>query len=150
MGLDMMFSVQRDGERTDAGYLRKANAIHNWIDQNVEGGSDNCKPVDLSREQVQSLLDTINKVLDYSVMVDSKICVGYSFKDGVETPIMENGQTIANPSVAQEHLPTTSGFFFGSTEYDQFYVADLKSAKKIMEDFLADETNEALTYEPWW
>lgn len=150
MGLDMMFSAKREEGTVEAGYLRKANQIHGWIDRQVDGGVENCEPVDLTREQVQELLDAINLVLEYSVLVDDKVAVGYSFENGQQAPILEAGQVIANPSIAQEHLPTTSGFFFGSLDYDQFYIEDLKSAKKIVEDFLADERNLVLVYEPWW
>jgi hypothetical protein len=33
---------------------------------------------------------------------------------------------------AKENLPTTSGFFFGSTEYDQWYWHDVKDCIKQM------------------
>lgn len=35
-------------------------------------------------------------------------------------------QVIANPDLAEELLPTTSGFFFGSTKYDNDYIGDLE------------------------
>jgi len=34
-------------------------------------------------------------------------------------------------------LPTQGGFFFGSTEYDKWYVRDLQSTKAIIEKWLA-------------
>ena len=34
---------------------------------------------------------------------------------------------------AKLYLPTTSGFFFGSTEYDKWYWEDVKDCKKQME-----------------
>lgn len=34
---------------------------------------------------------------------------------------------------AKLHLPTTAGFFFGSTEYDKWYWEDVKDCKKQME-----------------
>lgn len=46
------------------GYWRKANAIHNWFVQNVQGGKDDCQESWVSRESMQSLLDTLNKVLN--------------------------------------------------------------------------------------
>jgi hypothetical protein len=45
---------------------------------------------------------------------------------------------ITNPKKARENLPTAAGFFFGSTEYDEFYMEDLKYTagriKKILND----------------
>jgi hypothetical protein len=33
---------------------------------------------------------------------------------------------VADPRVAHELLPTQEGFFFGGTDYDEWYVQDLK------------------------
>jgi hypothetical protein len=44
---------------------------------------------------------------------------------------------------AVELLPTQSGFFFGSTEYDEYYFDDLKDTIKIIEP--AIELIKALT-----
>ena len=47
-------------------------------------------------------------------------------------------QIIANPKNAKKNLPTASGFFFGSTEYDEYYIQDLEYTvarfKKILND----------------
>ena len=40
---------------------------------------------------------------------------------------------IDNNALAGEHLPTQSGFFFGSTEYDEWYYADLKDTVAIID-----------------
>ncbi|KKL99000.1 hypothetical protein LCGC14_1818760 [marine sediment metagenome] len=37
------------------------------------------------------------------------------------------------PNKAEELLPTTSGFFFGGEEYDEWYFNDLKNTIKIIE-----------------
>lgn len=46
-------------------------------------------------------------------------------------------------SLAEELLPTRAGFFFGSTEYDEWYYQDvkncLKQMKKLLKDFADDE-----------
>ena len=87
------------------GYWRKANAIHNWFVQNVQGGEDNCQESWLSPDDMQKLLDTVNKVL-------------------------------ADTSLAPTLLPTTSGFFFGGTEYDEWYWRDLEYTKRVLEKAL--------------
>ena len=38
-----------------------------------------------------------------------------------------------------ELLPTTSGFFFGSTEYDDWYWQDVKETYELMSDLCQDE-----------
>ena len=35
-------------------------------------------------------------------------------------------------------LPTRSGFFFGGTEYDEFYLRDLKDTVEILDRVLGD------------
>jgi hypothetical protein len=39
---------------------------------------------------------------------------------------------IANPELAEQLLPTGSGFFFGSTSYDQYYFGDLNDTIGII------------------
>jgi hypothetical protein len=47
----------------DAGYWRKANAIHNWFVQNVQDGEDDCKDYYVSEDQMKDLLGLVKKVL---------------------------------------------------------------------------------------
>lgn len=49
--------------RTEVGYWRKANQIHNWFVNNVQGGEDDCKNYYVGRDQLQELLDIIQQVL---------------------------------------------------------------------------------------
>ncbi|HEY7348116.1 MAG TPA: hypothetical protein VH599_07320 [Ktedonobacterales bacterium] len=120
----------------DAGYWRKANAIHRWFVVNVQRDNDDCKQYCVSEEQIQALLDIVNKVLGASELVEGEIVNGHSFKDGNGTPIRQPGKLIKGPTVAKELLPTSDGFFFGSTNYDQFYIEDLQLTKEILEKAL--------------
>jgi hypothetical protein len=86
-------------------YWRKANAIHKWFVQNVQGGHDECQESYVSREQLQKLLDEVTKVL-------------------------------ANKDKAAELLPTTSGFFFGTTDYNDWYWEDMKKTQAALERIL--------------
>ena len=40
----------------DVGYWRKANAIHRWFVDNVQGGVDQCQTSAVSREHIRTLL----------------------------------------------------------------------------------------------
>jgi hypothetical protein len=54
--------------------------------------------------------------------------------------------------VAEQKLPTTSGCFFGSQEYRDWYVADLKEIVEVFEKIL-DETDfdvEQVLMYCWW
>lgn len=47
-------------------------------------------------------------------------------------------QVLADNSKAEELLPTQSGFFFGGTDYDEWYLGDLKYTVERFEKILAD------------
>lgn len=47
-------------------------------------------------------------------------------------------QIIADPKKADDLLPTASGFFFGSTEYDDWYMGQLQYTADRMEKILKD------------
>jgi len=44
-------------------YWRKANQIHKWFVDNVQGGDDDCKPYEVSGEQLLELVKLCKKVL---------------------------------------------------------------------------------------
>lgn len=87
------------------GYWRKANAIHNWFVENVQGGKDECHESYVSREDMQKLLGLVNEIL-------------------------------TDKSLAPVYLPTRSGFFFGDTEYNEWYWQGIEHTKSILEKAL--------------
>lgn len=121
----------------EAGQWRKANAIHNWFVVNVQDGNDDCKEYPVSEEQLKNLLSLVNMVLEASKLVDGTVITGYTFKDGKKEEVLEKGKIIENSLVAESFLPTSSGFFYGSTEYNEYYIDDLKHTKEILEEALA-------------
>lgn len=117
----------------EVGYWRKANQIHNWFVENVQDGVDDCDyHNEVTKETLEELLDVCERVLASCELVDGKVKNGWSFANGVETPILEYGQYVKDSSVAEELLPSTHGFFFGSTDYDQYYVNDIKHTIDII------------------
>src|SRR3954454_24229966 len=104
-------------------YWRKANHLHKWFVDNVQDGTDDCKEYYVTREQLQELLSLCEQVIAASKLINGKVTNGYTYsKETGEVPIIENGKLIEDASVAQELLPTNDGFFFGSTDYDQWYL----------------------------
>ena len=87
---------------------RKANAIHKFFVDTCQEGNDNCQRHYVSREHLEELLEIINTIL------------------AVKTPA-------ARETKAKELLPTESGFFFGTEEYDDWYYKDLEDTKKTLE-----------------
>lgn len=135
---------------TEVAYWRKANAIHRWFVENVQDGVDNCEQFYVNREQLEELLETVTRVLEASELVDGKISNGQTFEDGEWKDILVEGKLIKDPTVAIELLPTQSGFFFGGTEYDQYYYEDLEYTKKVLEELLATEDEGEFYYESSW
>lgn len=119
--------------KEEVGYWRKANQIHNWFVENIQNGVDDCDyHREVREEDLLELLDVCKRVLDSCEMVDGEVCNGYRYEDGKRTSIMEPGKYVKDPSVAEELLPTTSGCFFGSYDYDEYYVEDIKETIDII------------------
>ena len=91
---------------------RKANAIHKWFVDRTQNGNDECEPSFVTKEQFKELLSKCQAILQH--------------KD--------------DPSqlklIAQKELPVQRGFFFGSYDYDEWYVRDLEQTVSIVTDIL--------------
>lgn len=130
--------------------LRKANAIHAWFVSNVQEGEDDCKDYYVSAGQLKDLLDTINKVLAASKLKKGKVANGYTFNDKQEKVFTyEDGRFIEDPTMAAELLPTENGFFFGSTDYDEYYYNDLVITKEAIEKTLKVEDGDFFYWSSW-
>jgi len=90
------------------GYWRKANAIHDWFVKNVQDGKDECQPHYVSREQLAEL---------------KTLC---------ERAIAARGRDFEEET-SEDILPTTNGFFFGGTEYDDWYYDNLADTIMIVD-----------------
>ena len=55
----------------------------------------------------------------------------------------------ADNSLAEELLPSASGFFFGGTEYDEWYFKDIDETIAILEEALADGYGEYYYTSSW-
>lgn len=58
-------------------------------------------------------------------------------------------QVLADPSLAETLLPTQSGFFFGSTDYNEWYFRDLEQTVEIIEK-LPDPGKFDFYYQASW
>jgi hypothetical protein len=109
---------------------RKANAIHEWFVQNVQDGEDNCREYYVSREQLEELLAKLGELLS-----------------------IKNGTHNGDPDITIEDiLPTQSGFFFGSTDYDEYYWDEVErtyeAINKILNNHKLD--NFDFAYQSSW
>ncbi len=118
---------------------RKANAIHKWFVDNVQEGNDDCKDYYVSTEQLTKLLQLCDHVLAVSKLKKGKIQNGTRYANGVESPVMEDGEYVEDPTMAKQLLPTNiDGCFFGSDQYDEYYIADIKYTADTLRALLAE------------
>lgn len=103
---------------------RKANAIHQWFVTNTQGGVDKCQETFISIDQLKDLKRVCEQVLDAGL----------------------DSQDLA------DLLPTTSGCFFGSTEYDEYYLGQVEYTLDKLNTLLSDPRVEDLwiTYQSSW
>jgi hypothetical protein len=78
-------------------YWRKVNAVHDWFVREVQDGVDDCKQYHVDRDKLVELMELCRKVVDNQ----------------------------DDPTIAEELLPTASGFFFGSEDYGEYYYEGL-------------------------
>ena len=106
-----------------AGYWRKANAIHNFFVQTVGGGVDECQDMWVDRDILVELRSRCADVLK-----------------------ADNTQEMAE----EVGLETVPGFFFGDTEYTDWYKEDLKLTIEIIDHVLTLPEEYSLHYQASW
>lgn len=133
-------------------YWRKANQIHKWFVDNVQDGVDDCDYYEVTKEDIEKLLNVCKEVLEKTITEKGQVENGKTLKDGEWISNYEEGLIITNPEVAEELLPTQDGFFFGGTGYDEWYLEDLKHTveefEKLLKEF--DFDNNYLVYTSSW
>jgi hypothetical protein len=131
----------------EVAYWRKANAIHAWFVRECQGGVDDCRLGYVDTEKLKELLDTVNKVLDETKAVKGKVNAGSSWtatKGAVKK--WEDGRVAEDATLAKELLPTKSGFFFGGTDYDEYYLQDLEYTRDVLTKVLAEDNSHGDFY----
>ena len=117
-------------------YWRKANAVHRWFVENVQGGNDDCGTYEVSVEQLRELRDTVDKVLNSTRLVKGQVKNGGMYVGNEFVDCISDGLVLEDTTVAKELLPTQGGFFFGGTDYDQWYWEDLQYTKDVLDVIL--------------
>ena len=130
----------------EVAYWRKANAIHAWFVSETQGGVDDCRESDVSREQLAELKDIVDQLLA-TVDLGEPVTRESAFGEYQEYP-----DATIDTDLAMELLPPQAGFFFGSTDLDYWYIQDLQHTQKALDAIL---TNPALndadfTYRASW
>ncbi len=119
----------------EVGYWRKFNALHNWIVENCAEGVDDCKEVYIEPSKLNLLLDNLKKV---KASLD---------KSGKKELSGGNGYKVfTDTAIAEELLPTQSGFFFGATVYDEWYYNDVVMTIKLLKELLGNVEEDSSDY----
>lgn len=99
--------------KVEVGYWRKVNSIHNYFVQKHANGVDECQDIRVSHEDLEELKD---------------ICGQLS--------------TSKDVGLAEELLPPQSGFFFGSTEIDEYYFNDMDYTYELLDRVLKETPDD--------
>ena len=77
-------------------------------------------------------------------------CGEYCVSKGQLEDLLEICKKILNDnSLAEELLPTASGFFFGGTEYDEWYFDGIYNTFEILKEALSDTTADYYYSSSW-
>jgi len=138
MGLDM--------------YLRKEYYVKNWGHQSPEerhtitilkGGKPAPIAVDricfiTTEEMYWRKANAIHKWFVDNVQDGKDDCGEYEVeREQLQQLLDIVTQVLAKHDLAKKLLPTTTGFFFGGTDYDEYYYQDLRETKEGLERCLA-------------
>ena len=95
-------------------YWRKANAIHGWI-INTTNAIDDCTPISLTKQDLYNLREVCIDVLN-----------------------------VHTNEHAEKMLPPTSGFFFGSSEIDEWYWKNIEDTIDKLNTALEQSVDDAM------
>lgn len=104
-----------------AAYWRKANHIHAWFVKKLQEGRDECQTTYVPHEAMKLLVDTCKTILAVKKKSD-------------------------RVKLALQHLPPASGFFFGSTDIDEWYFSDLENTVKQLEPLLDEKWHKEYSF----
>lgn len=100
-------------------YWRKANAIRGWL---------------VEHKIIEADDNCVRRVIS---------------KEQIAELIADCKKVLENRSLAEEIMPTTEGFFFGSQGYDDMYAEDLQATVDQLSPLLEQDYNFWI-YHDWW
>lgn len=136
-------------------YWRKANQIHNWFVTNIQNEVDDCGNYEVTKEALETLLEQcklVREEFEKAVKVEGMVKNGRTWKreTGEWEDIMEEGTVFENLNTEKilELLPPSSGFFFGNTDIDQWYLLKIEETIEGLEKVLQETDFE--NYHVWY
>lgn len=163
MGLDMYLGARGADGISEIGYWRKANAIHGWFVRECADGVDECQPITVTREQLAQLRTDCNNSLANrasAVPTDesggTRIIEADEFKNGTDFALFmmnnmkEQTQLIGTTMTSDDPLEPTAGFFFGSTNKDEWYYEELLHTIDVLDTALGLPEATEFVYQASW
>jgi hypothetical protein len=156
MGLDMYLQRRKDMDKqafADAYddklsgvlYWRKANPIHRYfVDYGAlqSNGEPDVGYYYIDKQHLLNLIERITAILNGEKHTETD-----TYFDVVEMKeVSKEVEYNLNKKLAAELLPTESGFFFGSTDYDYWYHEDLVRTLDLIKGELAAVPNQETWY----
>lgn len=142
------------------GYWRKANAIHGWFVRELADGKDECQAIYAPRTKLVELRDLCKTALaNKPKVVVPAVSTTIAF-DGDK--VQDIGQFIKDAMTVETHnaefndeddddpLRPIGGFFFGSTNKDDWYYEDLESTVEILDHALTLDDSWSFEYRASW
>lgn len=121
MGLDQWINVFKTNGDTNQYTYRKVNWLRNWVIENTLLTHSS------NTEEVILHIEKLKELLE--------LCK----------------ETLEEKQNADEILPTLGGFFFGDTEYDEYYFSSVRKVRDDLNEILENEgAIQMVTYEDWW
>jgi hypothetical protein len=166
MGLDMYLGVRTSEGTQEVGYWRKANAIHGWFVRELADGVDECQEIPVSKIKLMELQALCLTALVKRSQDPAPLEETESPKSSKSVPVEgeELGEWLANQmkmettlALLEKQFEDTSdplrpvaGFFFGGTEKDQYYYADLLQTAEIIAEALQNYPDGEFIYQASW
>lgn len=145
------FSDAHDDKLSGVIYWRKANAIHQYFVTYGKLAHDGAQDVGyyyIDKQDLIHLIERITSVLNGPEI--SETITYHKIADDMNE-VHEDVKYNLDIELAKEILPTTSGFFFGSTEYNHWYHEDLvRTLDLIKGEIAAVPHNETWYYYASW
>lgn len=135
----------------DVGYFRKVNFLMAFF-----AYTGNCEFKEIAKCELEDLKERTDKLMACKPV--RKVKHWYREEDKSKpNPVenedywVENIYRKADQALAEDLLPSQSGFFFGNTEYNHWYWHDVKEVNEWVTDLLNDlsDDEQVLMY-CWW
>jgi len=122
MGLDMyLYKKDQNGDSVEVAYWRKANQIRGWLESH-------------------GIIDYDDNCVDREIEPEK-----------IEELIQDCVKVLSHHELAPEIMPVSAGFFFGSTEYGDWYFEDLERTVEMLTEGLESyEDGDVFVYSDSW